>query len=512
MGKCIAAMRRGALGCVAASAIGYVLASAAQAEPITLKVMSFNIWYGGEQANFADVVKVIRDADPDIVGVQEPDDNLARLAHETGLVYYDQRRNIISRYPLFDSGVGERTKPGTDGYGIAGLDPDAVHAWAVVGHNKVVAVGNTHLTWEPTYGPDMVAEGNTAEEVVAAENQSRGVEVKPLAELGKLGEAGIPVFVTGDFNSPSHLDWTAEMQAIRPAVKYPVQWPVTVTMESTGFRDSYREAFPDPTKKPGLTWPLVADPVFMEEWAHDRIDYVFTAGPTKTLKSEIIGEVGGKDVDVGVVRYPSDHRAVLSTFSVEPADAKPMISVEPRRVEQGGRFFIRYVLPGAKKFTALVVPRDGTPEQAVTGVNEETTGYRNGIRLSTLGVPAGNYDALLLDGEKVVAKTRFSVVDPDLGAALVIDKPEVAKDAETVTVRWSGAPGNRHDWIGIYEAGDPGMMNYLHYQYVDARLEGEMEVKLTNWGDPLEPGDYELRLMNDDAYVLLAKAAFTIKP
>ncbi|WP_183097197.1 hypothetical protein [Mesorhizobium sp. YM1C-6-2] len=56
------------------------------------------------------------------------------------------------------------------------------------------------------------------------------------------------------------------------------------------------------------------------------------------------------------------------------------------------------------------------------------------------------------------------------------------------------------------------MMNYFHYQYVDARFDGEMDVKLTNWGDPLEPGDYELRLMNDDAYVLLAKMAFTIKP
>ena len=65
MRKRVGAMCRAAMGCVAASAMGYVLASAAQAEPITLKVMSFNIWYGGEQTNFADVVKVIRDADPE---------------------------------------------------------------------------------------------------------------------------------------------------------------------------------------------------------------------------------------------------------------------------------------------------------------------------------------------------------------------------------------------------------------------------------------------------------------
>jgi len=495
----------------AAIAFGWGLTQPVQAEPITLKVMSFNIWYGGEQVNFADVVKTIRDADPDIVGVQEPDDNLARLAAETGLIYFDQRRNIISKFPLFDSGLGERTKPGTDGYGIAALDPDAVHAWALVGHNKVVAVGNTHLTWEPTYGPDMVAEGSLAEDVIAAEDQSRGKEVAPLAELGKLGQKGVPVFVTGDFNSPSHLDWISGMQAARPAVKYPLAWPVTVAMEQGGFRDSYREAHADPVNRPGLTWPIVADPVFMSEWAHDRIDYVFTAGPTKTLSSEIIGEVGGRDVDVEVERYPSDHRAVLSTFSVEPADAAPMISVQPRRVALGDRFFIRYVLPGAKKFTAVVVPRGGTPDQAVTGVNDETTGYRNGIRLSTLGIPAGDYDALLIDGEEVKATTRFSIVDPDVATALTIKETELPRDAKTVNVGWSGAPGNRHDWIGIYKADDPGMMNYLHYQYVDARLSGEMDVKLTNWGDDLEPGEYELRLMNDDAYVLLARAKFVIK-
>lgn len=505
-------LRGGALGSMIAIAFGLGAIAPAQAEPITLKVMSFNIWYGGEQINFSDVVKIIREVDPDIVGVQEPDDNLARLAAETGLLYYDQRRNIISRFPLFDSGSGERTKPGTDGYGIAGLDPDAVHAWALVGPDKVVAVANTHLTWEPTYGPDMVAEGSPVDEVIAAENQTRGVEVQPLADLGALGETGVPVFVTGDFNTPSHLDWTAGMQAVREAVKYPVAWPVTVAMEQGGFRDSYREAFPDPTTKPGITWPIVADQVFMKEWAHDRIDFVFTAGPTTTVRSEIVGEVGGKDVDIEFERYPSDHRAVLSTFSVEPANAKPLISVQPRRVEEGQQFFIRYVLPGARTFTALVVPRGGTPDQALTGINDEVTGYRNGIRLSTVGIPIGNYDALLIDGEDVVAKTHFTIVDPDATTSLSIETPEVASDAEAVTVRWSGAPGNRHDWVGIYKADDPGMMNYLHYQYVDARLDGEMDVKLTNWGEPLEPGKYEIRLMNDDAYVLLARAAFTIMP
>ncbi|MFE9030786.1 hypothetical protein ACFYOA_31765 [Streptomyces iakyrus] len=80
---------------------------------------------------------------------------------------------------------------------------------------------------------------------------------------------GRPVIRTGDFDTPSHLDWPD------------VPWPVTQAAEKAGLRDSYREAHPGPAAGPGHTW----SPVHREHEdgsgrpePHDRIDYVLHNG------------------------------------------------------------------------------------------------------------------------------------------------------------------------------------------------------------------------------------------
>ena len=57
---------------------------AQSAEPITLRVMSFNIWVGGELVNFGKVVEAIQAAEADIVGLQEATGNTRRLADRLG--------------------------------------------------------------------------------------------------------------------------------------------------------------------------------------------------------------------------------------------------------------------------------------------------------------------------------------------------------------------------------------------------------------------------------------------
>src|SRR5262245_16260423 len=82
--------------------IALLTALPAIAEDAIVKVLTFNIWYGGEQVSFAQTVKALVLADADIIGIQEPDGNLRRLANAAGYSYVDEKRNIISRYPLFD--------------------------------------------------------------------------------------------------------------------------------------------------------------------------------------------------------------------------------------------------------------------------------------------------------------------------------------------------------------------------------------------------------------------------
>jgi hypothetical protein len=57
---------------------------------------------------------------------------------------------------------------------------------------------------------------------------------------------GIPVFLTGDFNVPSHLDYTEAAMGTSDYVKFVVEWPVSKAIEAAGFRDSWREVEPGP--------------------------------------------------------------------------------------------------------------------------------------------------------------------------------------------------------------------------------------------------------------------------
>ncbi len=137
----------------------------------------------------------------------------------------------------------------------------------------------------------------------------------------------MPVFLTGDFNSPSHLDWTPAVDAVREEVRYPVVWPVSAALADAGFRDSYREVHPDPVAVPGFTWTPPGTLESVPDEVHDRIDWVLVQGPAETLATQLVGEAGGPDVDIERDPYPTDHRGVVSTFRVEAADPAPFAAV-----------------------------------------------------------------------------------------------------------------------------------------------------------------------------------------
>ena len=165
-----------ALICITASQSPRSLAAD---EPLTLRVMSFNVWYGGEQVSLAKVAETTRAADPDIVGVQEADRNLERIAEAAGMPFVDPRRRLLSRWPIFDSGVGTRTEQGPAPYSITALDRDAIHAWVMVRPGKVVAVANVHLSNNPS-ATDLARRVRPIAEVLAAEEASRVPETTPL--------------------------------------------------------------------------------------------------------------------------------------------------------------------------------------------------------------------------------------------------------------------------------------------------------------------------------------------
>jgi hypothetical protein len=114
-------------------------------------------------------------------------------------------------------------------------------------------------------------------------------------------------------NEPSHLDWTsAAATAGLHAIK--VAWPTSLATVNAGFRDSYREIHPNEVAFPGNTWTPM--PGINE--VHDRIDFVYSSGVgLTTTNSQLVGESAAK-ADIVATPYPSDHRAVVSTFSATP--------------------------------------------------------------------------------------------------------------------------------------------------------------------------------------------------
>jgi endonuclease/exonuclease/phosphatase family metal-dependent hydrolase len=271
--------------------------------------MTFNVWYGGVQVDFDSIGAAIRAADADIVGVQEPEGRLRRIARSAGLPYVDPTLHVISRYPLFAVNVGGVR------IGYAAVDLD-----------HVVAIANVHLTATP-YGPEWIRDGRSPQRVIRLERSTRLPEIKPyLSPLGRLARRGVPVFLTGDMNSPSHLDWPT------------LEWPVSKALADAGFRDSYREIWPDAAARPGLTWtPGTPPPRIRPNETLDRIDWVMATGPSTTLTSKLVGETGGPDVDIRVDPWGSDHRAVASTFEVVPGRAPRLVNATPRVARWGRR-------------------------------------------------------------------------------------------------------------------------------------------------------------------------------
>ena len=479
-------MRR--LAALAATLGLLVLASPASADPLT--VMTFNVWYGGMQVDQDRIGQAIRAAGADVVGVQEPEGNLRRIADVAGMSYTDETLHLMSRYPIYAVERG----------GIR-------FGYVAVGPGRVIAIGNVHLPSSP-YGPELVRDGKTAAQVLANERATRLGAIRPyVGSLARQARAGVPTLLVGDFNSPSHLDWTPAAAAARPQVKYPLRWPVSAALERAGFRDSYREVYPDPVLRPGITWTSgTPPPRIRRRETLDRIDWVTVNGPATTLTSRLVGEPNGPDVDLGVP-WGSDHRAVASTFDLRPAPAPPLADAEPRVVRRGSTVTIRYIGARGKAKRIGIMPAAGGRPLASLPI-ADTSDHRAAF-FGTAGLRPGAYRAALLRNGHAVASSRFWVLGRDEQPRIQTSQ-RVYAPGERIGLRWSGMPGNRFDWVGIYRAGRTlDLYGYLGFSYLGALPNGRVSMTKADLGR-LAPGRYVAGLFLDDGYGLLARTSFRV--
>lgn len=454
----------------------------AAAQPVDVTVMSFNIWYGSTQTHGMDqVVEAIRKAGADVVGMQEPYARLREVASRLGF-HASPRLHVISRYPILEP-----------------ADSDGDWGYLLLGPGQVAAIANTHLSCCPYTPFRIVHHGFTRAEALEKETNTRLRQITPhLAALEPVLSAGVPTFFTGDFNAPSWRDWTREAAEAR-GLPYAMRWPVSVAMEAAGFRDSYREVHQDPVADPGFTWTPGYPAPYVKPWdVFDRIDFVWAAGPVSTRDSRVVGE-SRANADLVVRPWPSDHRSVVSNFSVTPATPPVLIAAEGERARLGLPLRARFHAPGEAGDHVTLVPNG-----SATPIADEPTGgaIDGDVAFDTGGLTQGAYDVVLLDAaDTELSRDTVVLVSKEQRPVVTVADATLEGDQE-LEVSWSFAPGNRFDWLAVYRSGVSAKQGpYKAWRYMDARIDGATTIGPGSHGAwPLRPGRYDVRICLDDSY------------
>lgn len=273
-------------------------------EPV---VTAFNVWHSGSQVTDG-VTKQLRflvSSGSDVVGLSESRGTHAKSMADA-LGWYSVHNGgdlaIISKYPLGATFTAEA------GFG----------ARVEFAAGERAVIWDVHLNYTP-YGPyDACFDKMSVDQIIARESQSGRVREidSVLRALAPHKAEGIPVFLVGDFNAPSHRDWTPAAASLHCG--YTVNWPVSQAVERAGLVDSYRVVNPDPVAVPGNTW----SPVYPRHNGstgvvepQDRIDFVYSVGPVQALSSSAV--VRGNPAAVPDHKgneWASDHAAVVTRF------------------------------------------------------------------------------------------------------------------------------------------------------------------------------------------------------
>lgn len=281
-----------------------------------LDVMTYNTWHTWTSVNngFQKGIESIVRSQADVIGLQESSPSQAQqIAQTLGWYYANNAQGstqIVSRYPIVES-----AQTGVAAKARIRLSSNPL---------KEIIVYNVHLDYQ-FYGPYAAQlAGASPASVLAEENRSqRLTQIRAVlsAMNSDLNRADVtPVFLTGDFNVPSHLDWTTTTASTHNNLGY-VAWPTTLAVANAGLVDSFRAIYPNPASVPGNTWSSInkgSEP-------QDRIDRIYVKGTSATAISAnlfttevevTIGAWGSSTTPILNNTWPSDHSAVIVSYEL----------------------------------------------------------------------------------------------------------------------------------------------------------------------------------------------------
>lgn len=157
-----------------------------------------------------------------MVGIQEAWGKHRAAREGGGLEILRPRQHIISRFPLLEA-----------------PDSKGLYTFIEVLPGTMVAMANMHLPDDPM--------GRTWSDRVPRRRRWKKINGRFACQRPCLrrktvrsAKEGVPVFLTGDFNSPSHLDWTKPTVGVLQNHRYVVEWPVTKFIQEKGLKSHLR--------------------------------------------------------------------------------------------------------------------------------------------------------------------------------------------------------------------------------------------------------------------------------
>lgn len=278
--------------------------------PNIVKVLQWNIWHGGQHVGNdgrSRIIDLLKASNADIITMQEGYGGQQRFKDSLGynMQTPSLKDNLVlfSRYPLtsiptektFNSNPTKITLPN--------------------GRQLLVNACWLRYAYRPEYSCNYPNSGHDPRIWVAEDSILALVDMKHILEKDTkpyLTDDDTPVIIGGDFNSCSHLDWTAAAAPIHYGYG-PVPFPTTIYMQEEGYKDSFREINPDEIRRPEGTFAVIYGQLQVS-----RIDFLFYKGKgIKAVASKIIKTTPEID-DV----WASDHAAVLTTFELTPPSDK----------------------------------------------------------------------------------------------------------------------------------------------------------------------------------------------
>lgn len=319
-----------------------------------LKVLQLNTWNEGTMVDggFEAIVDEIVFHQPDIVLLCEVRNRkgldfmqkLTAALKEKDCIYFAQSDQSIDVATLSKYPIAEQTVIGRDINPHTGVLKTKIRK----GEHIIIAYsahtdytnyaaylprGYSGTTWEQLDAPI-----TNSDSILMANRLSLRDEAihEIIADVKKESDEAI-IILGGDFNEPSHLDWTEETKNLYDHNGAVVNWDCSSMLYEAGFIDSYRQIYPSPVTHPGFTYP--ADNIDVElkklVWAptideRDRIDFIyFIPKNNLTLKNVYVWGPGG-DIAYGkrivnvpnqsviepIGVWPSDHKAVFAVFTI----------------------------------------------------------------------------------------------------------------------------------------------------------------------------------------------------